>query len=98
MAENVKKYTSTAEVQEFWINEIAPKYFNFENTNNYRSGLFGYINEVMSTALMDTHQSINIARREFYPVSAQNPQSFYKMAAVQKLDLPMATPSRCNAI
>lgn len=98
MAENIKKYTSTAEVQEFWINEIAPKYFNFENTNNYRAGVFGYINEVMSTSIMDTHQSINIARREFYPVSAQNPQSIYKMAAVQKLDLPMATPSQCNAI
>lgn len=98
MAENVKKYTSTAEVQEFWINNIAPKYFDFDNTNNYRSGLFGYINEVMSTLIMDTHQSINIARREFYPVSAQNPQSIYKMAAVQKLGIPMAVPGTCNAI
>lgn len=98
MAENVKKYTSTAEVQDFWINEIAPKYFDFENTNNYRAGIFGYINEVMSTSIMDTHQSINIARREFYPVSAQNAQSIYKMAVVQHIDLPMATPARCSAI
>lgn len=98
MAENIKKYTSTAELQDYWINTIAPKYFDFDVINNYRSGLFGYINEVMATITMDTHQSINVARREFYPVSAQNPQSIYKMAALQQINLPMAKPARCKAV
>ena len=96
--ENIKKYTSSAEMQSFWLEHIAPNYFDFENINNYRTGIFGYINEVMSTIAMDTHFAINIARREFYPISAQNPQSIYKMAALQQIDLPMATPSTCKAI
>lgn len=94
----IKRYTSPAEVQDFWINKIAPNYFDFDKVNNYRSGIFGYINEVMSTVTMDTHNAINIARREFYPVSAQNPQSMYKMAILQHVGLPMATPGTCRAV
>ena len=93
-----RTYGSSAEIQNFLIENIAPNYFDFENTNNYRSGLFGYINEVISVITMDTHNAINIARREFYPVSAQNPRSFYKMAAVQQIGLPTVTPARCNAV
>lgn len=93
-----KTYGSSAEIQNFLIENIAPNYFDFDNTNNYRSGLFGYINEVISIITMDTHNAINIARREFYPVSAQNPRSFYKMAAVQQMGIPTVTPARCNAI
>lgn len=93
-----RRYTSTAEVQDFMINNIAPNYFDFENTNNYRAGLFGYINEVIAQITMDTHNAINIARREFYPVTAENPRSFYKMAALQKLGLPLVTPGQCKAV
>lgn len=97
MAE-IRRYTSTAELQDFWVNNIATNYFDFDKVNNYRSGIFGYINEVMSTVTMDTHNAINISRREFYPVTAQNPQSIYKMAALQKVGLPMATPATCRAV
>lgn len=93
-----KKYTSSAELQNYFIENIAPNYFDFENTNNYRIGLFGYINELISTITMDTHHTINIARREFYPVTAQNPSSFYKMAALQQIGLPLVTPGQCKAV
>lgn len=98
MSNTTKRYTSSAEIQEHWINNIAPNYFDFDSVNNYRSGVFGYVNEVMSTALMDTFHAVNIARREFYPVSAKYPQSIYKMAACQQLELPMATPATCRAV
>ena len=94
---DVKKYTSAAELQNHWIENIAPNYFDLDNLNNYRVGIFGYVNEVMSNVTMDAHYSINIARREFYPVSAQNAQSIYKMGALQKIDSPMATPGSCRA-
>ena len=95
---DIKRYTSTAELQEYWLENIAPNYFDMTKINNYRVGIFGYINEVMSTVTMDTHNSINIARREFYPVTAQIPQSIYKMAALQKVGLPVATPATCKAV
>ena len=92
-----RTYGSSAEIQNFLIENVAPNYFDFDNTNNYRSGLFGYINEAMALITMDTHNAINIARREFYPVSAQYPRSFYKMAALQHIGLPMVTPAKCKA-
>ena len=95
---DIKKYTSAAEMQNYWVSNIAPNYFDLENVNNYRTGIFGYINEVMSTSVMDSYHAMNVTRREFYPVSAQNPQSIYKMAALQQIDLPRATPATCKAI
>lgn len=93
-----KKYGSSAEIQNYFLENIAPNYFDFDNTNNYRVGLFGYVNEVISIITMDTHNAINIARREFYPVTAQNPRSFYKMAALQQIGLPLVTPGQCKAV
>ena len=69
-----KVYGSSAEIQTYLIENIAPNYFDFDQVNNYRSGIFGYVNEALSVITMDTHNAINIARREFYPVSAQNPK------------------------
>ena len=94
----VKNYTNLADIKEFWKTDIAPNYFDFDNVNNYSLGNFGFINEVMGTAMEDGQNAINIARREFYPISAKYDRSFFLMAGVQKIDLPMATPSTCNAI
>lgn len=94
----VKNYTNLADIKKFWKENIAKEYLNFDNVNNYNLGVFGYINEVMGTAMEDGQNAINIARREFYPISAKYESSFYKMAATQRIELPMATPSVCNAI
>ena len=93
-----KVYGSSAEIQSYLIENIAPNYFDFDQVNNYRSGIFGYVNEALSVITMDTHNAINIARREFYPVSAQNPKSFYKMAALQQIGLPTVTPGQLRAV
>ena len=83
------KYISIADIQDYWINNIAPNYFNFDNANNYKAGMFGYVNEIMANAVEDTHNAINISRREFYPITAQNKQTLFKMATAQQISLPM---------
>ena len=95
---STKNYTSISDIKETWFKNIAPNYFNFDNVNNYQSGVFGYINEVMSNTTEDSFNAINIARREFYPISAKNKQSLYKMATLQKMDLPMVTAGTAKAI
>ena len=93
MSAEIKQYINAAEIQSDWLEKIAPLYLNLAEVNQYRAGIFGYINEVMSSVTEDSSNAINIARREFYPVDAINVQSLYKMAALHKLDLPMTTPS-----
>lgn len=95
---STKKYTSIADIKDAWITDIAPNYFDFDNTNNYQSGIFGYINEVMGNATEDAFNAVNISRREFYPTTAQNKQSLYKMATLQSISLPMVTPGTAKAV
>lgn len=91
-------YSNISEIKKYWLEEIAPNYFDMENVNNYQVGIFGYINEIIGNTAEDSFNAINIARREFYPVTAQYKQSLYKMAATQKINLPLTTPASTKAI
>lgn len=82
MAGSLRDYTNlTTEIQD-WIDNIAPKYFNFDQVANYRTGIFGYVNEVMGTVTEDTFNAVSVARREFYPTHALYDESIYRMAAL----------------
>jgi len=98
MDKAVANYTSIASIKDYWLNEIAPKYFEMNDTNNYNVGIYGYINEVMANIVEDTQFSINMGRREFYPSSAQFTRSLYKLAIPHQIDLPMTTPAKYKAI
>ena len=89
---------SSLRQQEEWLEQIAPKYFDLNHISTYRSGLFGYTNEVMSTISEDVYNAVTNVRREFYPNTAGYLSSLYRMAALQQIDAPMATPGTCNAI
>lgn len=95
---STKKYTSIANIKDEWLTNIAPNYLEFDNVNNYQSGIFGYVNEIMANTTEDTFNAVNIARREFYPTTAQNKQSLYKMATLQRIGLPMTTPGSTKAV
>lgn len=90
-----KDYIDPATCIEYWLDEISPKYFDFDTSELHRSGVFGYVNEVMATTENDSVRGIATARREFYPTTAQYTKSFYKMGALQQISYPLATP--CNA-
>ena len=102
MADNkltdVSRNTSAADLMDYWIANLAPKYMDLQKTNLYRTGTFGYINEVLSTMGEDSINAITVARREFYPNTAQYMKSLYKMAAARKMDLPMATPATARVL
>ena len=91
-------YSDKAVSMTKWLEEIAPKYFDFPAEDIHRSSQFGYMNEVMSTIENDTHHAVSIARREFYPTTAKYLKSFYKMGALQKISYPMANPAVATAV
>lgn len=98
MAGSLRDYTDLTTAVKDWIDDIAPKYFNFDQVANYRTGIFGYINEVMGTVTEDVFNAVSVARREFYPTHALYDESIYRMAALQRLDAPMSVPARVRAI
>ena len=91
--DNVKSYASAAEMTNYWINQIAPRYFEMENVNTYRAGTLGLVNDLMATTTEDIVHGMMIARREFYPNTAQYTKSLYRMAAAREMDAPMAKPA-----
>ncbi len=97
MATSLTNKESATIQQEEWLRNIAPKYFDFDNVNNYRAGIFGYTSEVMSNITEDAYNAVTSIRREFYPNSAAYISSLYKMAAIQQIDVPMANAGTCKA-
>ena len=98
MTTEIYNLTSAAQIKKQFIENIAPNYFNLDNVNTYRVGIFGYIDEIMSNSIEDTFNAINIIRKEFYPITASHKESFYKMATIQKIPLPMVTPATAKAV
>lgn len=94
----IRNYSSIADIQNFWITDIASQYFDFTDTNNYKVGMFGYVNEVMSTVTQDAFNTINIAKREFYASTAEHIDSFYKMAGNYDVNVPLVVPGRANIV
>ena len=96
MANTIANYTNISNIKSYWMNNIANNYFDFNNVNNYNAGIFGYVNEIMATTTEDSFNAIAIARREFYPVTAQYISSLYAMATLQSIDIPLTTPAVCK--
>lgn len=92
----IPKYTNISDIKNYWLENIAPKFLDLNNINNYNVGIFGYLNEVMANTTEDAFHATAIARREFYPVSAQFISSFYAMATLQSIDIPLCTPATCK--
>lgn len=97
-SDNVKSYENAAEIVDYWIKHVAPRYFDMANVNTYRAGTLGFINDVMSTTTEDTAHGMMIARREFYPNTAQYLKSLYKHAAARSMNAPMATPAQATIL
>ena len=97
MASSLTNKESATKQQQEWVENIAPKYFDFNNVNMYRSGIFGYVNELVSNVSEDVYNAVTTVRREFYPNTASYISSLYRMAALQQIDAPMATPGTCKA-
>jgi len=80
-------------IQEKWLKEIAPKYFDLKDINLLRVGAFGYINEIFSNSLEDTINMTNIVSNEIYPNKAVLPNSIYNYAALGNFSDFNAKPS-----
>lgn len=93
---NSANYTNIGDIKDYWLKNIAPNYFDFDDVNTYTTGIFGYINEVMGNTTEDAFNAINLARREFYPITAQYLSSLYKMATLQSIEIPLTVPAQCK--
>ena len=89
----IRSYENAAEMTDFWLKKIVPRYFNPDSLNTYRAGTLGYITDILSTTTEDTFHAMMIAKREVLPNTAQYLSSLYLHAAARLMDAPMANPA-----
>ena len=82
MSDNNQINSSVYNIQDEWLNQIASRYFDINDINKLRLGLFGYVNEVMSDSLEDTIHLFNMYSNEIFPNKAVLPDSIYSYSAL----------------
>lgn len=96
--DTIRSYESAAEITKYWLEEVAPKYFDPTKINTYRAGTFGYMNDIFSSSVEDGFHAMMISKREVLPNTAQYLKSLYTHAASRFMDAPMAIPATANVL
>jgi len=79
---------------EDWLNNIAPKYMDVEDVNTLKTSLFGYINEVMSKTVRNSHYHKNMIMNEVSLNTASLPHTIYNEAILQNYEIKGGNPAR----
>lgn len=90
----VRDYTSIYTTQEFFLNEIAPKYFNVEDISLHNVGLYGMITDIIGTTTEDSFNVTNRYVNEIMPANAQLPDFIYSNAVLYGVTDVLAKPAR----
>ena len=91
---SVRDYTSLYKIKEYMANNIAPKYFSLDTIDETNVGLFGYITEMLGMSIEDSFLATTMQFKETFPVTAEDPDSLYLMAALFQMDNHFATPAK----
>ena len=88
--------TSRYDIKDFFMSQIAPKYFEMDKVSDLTVGLFGYINDSLSEVTNDTYFTVASLYKETFPQLAELNESIYDHALIYQLSNVFATPSAVN--
>lgn len=89
-----KDYSSIYTIQEFFLNEIAPKYFPMDEISLNNVGLYGMITDIIGTTTEDAFNVTDRYINEIMPALAQLPDFIYSNAALYGVTDILAAPAR----
>lgn len=89
----LKDFSALYKIKEYFSNNVAPKYFNLDNIDDTNVGLFGYITEILANNIEDSFFATTMLFKEIFPVTAEDSESIYLMAALFQMDNHFVTPS-----
>ena len=93
MASN-KDYSTIYNIEDFMLSEIAPKYFDTNETSLHRIGLLGMITDTVSSSIEDQFEVMGRYLEESLVPLASIPEFIYAHAASYDVQDIFATPSR----
>lgn len=88
-----RDYSSIYAIKDFAMNELAAKYFNFNQVNDLNAGLIGYTTELAAVTTEDSFNAVTMNIQEIFPNRAKIPETLYNFATMHNIDSLMAVPS-----
>ena len=90
---NLKDFTTLYKIKQFFADKVAPQYFDIDTIDTSNVGLFGYVTEALGNNVEDAFFATTMLFKEIFPVTAEDPESIYLMAALFQMDNHFATPA-----
>ena len=89
-----RDYSSIYTIQDFFLNEIAPKYFPMDDISLNNVGLYGMITDIIGTTTEDAFNVTNRYINEIMPSRAELPDFIYSNAALYGVTDILAQPAK----
>lgn len=82
----MRDYSSIHNMKKFIMDQIAPKYFNMDETNDLTIGSLGFMTELVGTSAEDSYNTVSVYLNEMFPHLAIIPETIYNNATLFKID------------
>lgn len=96
MSNEVMNFADIYEIKNFFISELAPKYFDVAEINQFNVGLLGYTTEMSSVSLEETFNAMNTMYKEQFASKATFEDTIYTKAGILGIDGFNAIPARLH--
>lgn len=94
----VRDYSSIYSIEDWMINQIAPKFYDMDNVSLLNVGQFGMTNHVLGTVIEDQFEVVNRYLNEILPQKANLPDFIYANAALYGIEDFLARPSKSSML
>ena len=94
---NLNLYNSTQYIEDEWLNLVS-KYFPDDNISLMKTGLFGYVNEIMAQEVKNSMYHKNFIYDEYLLNTASTSKSIYNFAKLYNVPIDNATPAKVSAV
>lgn len=81
-----RDYSTIHNMKKFIMDQIAPKYFNMDETNDLNVGALGFMTDLVGTSTEDAFNTVSVYLNEMFPHLAIMPETIYNNATLFKID------------
>lgn len=94
----IKDYSSIFTIEEWMLEEIAPKFYDVDQISLLNVGQFGMTNHVIGTVIEDQFEVVDRYVNEMLPQKARLPEFIYANAALYGIEDFLARPSMASML
>lgn len=89
----IRDYSTIHNMKKFVMDQLAPKYFNMDKTNDLNVGALGFMTDLVGTSTEDAFNTVSVYLNEMFPHLAIMPETIYNNATLFKIDGYFGTAS-----